>query len=165
MPTLVRVGYVRRAVGLRGEVAVEPLTDQPERLRAGLGVRIGSDAYEIDGVRPTARGLTVKLAGVDDRERAEQLRGAYLEVDGGDVAALPAGRYYHWQLVGLEVFSPTGAKIGDLVDVLAYPANDVYVVRDGTQETLVPAVKDIVRDIDIAAGRIVVDMPPVEEVR
>jgi 16S rRNA processing protein RimM len=165
MPTLVRVGYVRRAIGLRGELALEPLTDRPERFRAGLTVRIGGTAYEIAGVRRTARGVAVKLAGVDDRARADQLRGAYLEVDAGDAEPLPPGSYYHWQLIGLEVFSTTGGKIGDLVDVLAYPANDVYVVRADGQETLVPAVKEIVREIDVDAGRMVVDMPPEVEVR
>ena len=165
MPETVRIGLVRRAVGLRGEVEVEPLTDRPGRFRAGLSLRAGDLQVEVESVRPGTRGITLKLSGVSDRDRAEALRGRYLEVDAADVPALPTGSYYHWQLVGLKVRRPDGSELGELVEVAGYPANDVYLVRGNGGEILVPALAAVVTDIDLKAGVMTVDMPPEVEVR
>ena len=164
-PDRIRVGFVRRAVGLRGEVSVEPLTDDPARLRDGLEVHAGRSVRTIEHVRRTPRDVAVKFAGVDDRDGAELLRGTYLEVDAAAVAPLPEDRYYHWQIVGLEVVRPSGESVGTVVDVQEYPANDVWVVDRGDGELLVPALKDVVLEVDLAGGRVVVDLPPEEEVR
>ncbi|MGB2939789.1 MAG: ribosome maturation factor RimM [Candidatus Dormiibacterota bacterium] len=164
-PTLVRVAFVRRAVGLRGEVEVEPLTDDEARFRPGLTVHAGRRKLTIEAARPTPRGLLLRLAGVADRDAAEALRGEYLEVDSADVAELPEGSYYHWQLVGLEVETTDGRKLGRLVDVQPYPANDVYVVKDGGAEVLVPAIREVVREVDLDRGRMIVELPSEDEVR
>ena len=156
---------MRRVVGLRGEVEVGPLTDSADRFRAGLEVRAGDRRLTIEGVRPSPRGLALKLAGIDDRSAAEGLRGEYLEVGSAAVAMLPEGSYYHWELVGLDVVGLDGRRLGKIVDVQEYPANDVYVVRGGAGETLVPAVRKVVREVDLAAGRMVVDLPPEDVVR
>lgn len=163
-PERIRIGYVRRAIGLKGEVEVEPLTDDPRRFRAGLSVRAGASVRRVERVRPGTPGLVLKFAGVDDRDVAAGLRGEYLEVDGAEVAKLPEGSYYHWQLVGLEVFDAGGERLGRLADVLEYPANDVYVVRSDAREVLVPALADVVRAVDLDAGRMVVDLPAEEVV-
>jgi 16S rRNA processing protein RimM len=159
------VAYVRRAVGLRGEVEVETLTDDETRFANGLQVRAGERALVVSGVRPTPRGVALSFAGIDDREAADRLRGVYLEVGAAAVAELPEGSYYHWQLIGLEVVDAEGHRLGRLVDVQPYPANDVYVVDVDGVERLVPAVREVVREVDLAAGRMVVDLPPEEEVR
>ena len=161
-PELVRIGYVRRAVGLAGEVEVEPLTDDPARFRSGLSVRAGSVIRQVEKVRGGTPTLVLKFVGVDDRNLAERLRGQYLEVDVSEANRLPEGSYYHWQLVGLQVFDPAGRSLGRLTDVLNYPANDIYVVSDGTDEVLVPALAQVVRSVDLEAGRMVVDLPEEE---
>ena len=152
-------------MGLRGEVEVEPLTVNQDRFQAGLELRAGDRRVTIEGARQSARGLALKLAGIDDRSAAEELRGEYLEVAAAAVASLPEGSYYHWQLVGLEVVSLDGSRLGKIVDVQEYPANDVYVVRAGDTEILVPAVRDVVREVDLEGGRMVVDLPPEDVVR
>jgi 16S rRNA processing protein RimM len=161
----VRVGIVRRAVGLRGEVEIEPLTDDPDRFVAGLELRVGDQSRRVVSARGGRKGVALKFAGVDGRDAAEALLGAYLEVDADKARPLPDGHYYHWQLVGLEVFGTDGTRVGTLEDVLEYPANDVYVVRDGDREVLVPAIKKMVSEIDLDGRRMVVDLPPEAEVR
>jgi 16S rRNA processing protein RimM len=163
-PELIRIGYVRRAVGLAGEVEVEPLTDDPARFRSGLSVRAGSIVRRVEKVRGGASTVVLKFVGVDDRNLADRLRGQYLEVEASKAKSLPEGSYYHWQLVGLTVFDPAGRRLGELTDVLNYPANDIYVVSDGSEEVLVPALSEVVSSIDLKAGRMVVDLPEEEVV-
>jgi 16S rRNA processing protein RimM len=163
-PELIRIGYVRRAVGLAGEVEVEPLTDDPKRFHSGLSVHAGSAVRRVETVRGGKATVVVKFAGVDDRNLADRLRGEYLEVEASEVNVLPEGSYYHWQLVGLKVFDVSGRGLGELTDVLTYPANDIYLVSDGTDEVLVPALAQVVLLVDLEAGRMVVDLPKEEVV-
>src|ERR1700682_2377721 len=94
-PERIRIGYIRRAVGLRGEVEVEPLTHDPARIRSGLSVHAGSAVRQVEAVRGRAPTLVVKLGGVDDRTKAEGLRGNSLEVKPSGAEPLPDGSYYH----------------------------------------------------------------------
>ena len=80
-PDLIRIGYVRRAVGLAGEVEVEPLTDDPGRFRPGLSVHAAGAVRQVEKVRGGSPTVVLKLAGVDDRNLADKLRGEYLEVE------------------------------------------------------------------------------------
>ena len=165
VPARVRVGFIRRPVGLRGEVLVEPLTDRPERFEPGNALRVGGREMRIREAREDGRGLVVLLSDINDLETAQKLRGAYLEVDAADVPAPPEGAHYHWDLLGLEVVGVNGETVGTLADVLEYPANDVYVVNGPGGETLIPAVSAVVKAIDIESGRMVVELPPELEVR
>jgi len=110
----------------------------------------------VEWSRPAPGGLVVKLAGVDDRDGAEVYRGKYMEV--GEDAGRPAGdgRFYHHQLIGLEVVTALGRGLGRIEEVLEKPANDVWVSRDGAVEHLIPATKDAVVSVDLEAARIVV---------
>jgi 16S rRNA processing protein RimM len=112
--------------------------------------------------------VTVKLAGIDNRTLAELHRGSYLEVPAEAANQLAEGSYYHHQLVGLEVFTAAGKRVGRLTSVLERPANDVWVVsaEDGA-EHLVPATRDAVVEVDLTAARVTVQdwLFDVEEVR
>ena len=163
-PEHVRIGYVRRAVGLNGEVEVEPLTDDTGRFKPGLSVRAGAAVRQVEAVRNGAGTLVLKLIGVDDRDLADDLRGNYLEIDTAEVQPLPEGSYYHWQLLGLEVFDIAGTRLGEITDIIDNPANDIYLLSAEDRQVLVPAVSEVVRSIDLAAGRMVVDLPEEEVV-
>jgi 16S rRNA processing protein RimM len=164
-PASVRVGFVRRAVGLGGEVEVEPLGDNPRRFQPGSVMRAGGGEVRVERAQPSgAHGLRLKLAGIDGRDAADRLRGKYLEVAATELAELPGGEYYEWQLQGLHVVDPGGHALGRLEEVLEYPANDVYRVRGPGGELLIPAIREVVREIDLGAGRMVVDVPAEEEV-
>ena len=102
----------------------------------------------------------LKLAGVDDREAAEALRGATIEVPLEQAVRLPPGSYYWHQLIGLAVETKRGESLGRLVDILTTGSNDVYVVRDDARELLLPAIRDVIREVDLENGRMVVELLP-----
>jgi 16S rRNA processing protein RimM len=158
-PRQVKIGYIRRAVGLSGEVEVELLTDDKRRFRPGLSVRAGASVRQVEAVRQGSGTVVLKFTGVNSRDLADDLRGKYLEIKAAEVAALPEGSYYHWQLLGLEVFDLAGVRLGEVTDILDNPGNDIYVVGQADGQMLVPAVAEVVRSIDLAAGRMVVDLP------
>jgi 16S rRNA processing protein RimM len=160
-PTVV-VGKVTRAHGLHGEVSVLVFSDNPQRFEPG------SDVFLEDGTRLTIRsargsGSTTLIAfeGLTDRSAAERVRGRTLVVPESMLPPLPAGEYWPHQLEGCDVVTESGRRLGSIIDVIPNPANDLWVARDeaGT-ETLVPAIKDVVMNVDVAAKRVLVrDIP------
>jgi 16S rRNA processing protein RimM len=155
----VAVGRVLRAHGLHGELIVEPLAP-PESLTAGLRVTVSGGEYEIAQARSAAGVVYVRLAGVDTREQAQALRSAYIQVREGDLDSLAEGEYYRFQLLGLVVSSVDGRDLGRVTDVLSAPENDIYVVSGPSGEVLIPAVDDIVQDIDLSTGVITIEIIP-----
>lgn len=100
--------------------------------------------------------LVVKLGGIDNRTMAELLRGRYLEVDDAAAKPLGDGRFYHHQLIGLEVRTVSGKPLGAIHEVLERPANDVWVSRLGSTEFLIPATRDAVVGVDLPARAVTV---------
>jgi 16S rRNA processing protein RimM len=132
------------------------LTDFQDRFDAGASLLIDGCARQVEWSREGQPGLVVKLQGIENRTVAELFRGRYLEVPDEEMRALEPGRFYHRQVVGLEVMSASGRRIGVIDEVLERPANDVWVSRDGSIEHLIPATKDAVVEVDLAGGRVVI---------
>lgn len=153
---MVKVGQVLGAFGVAGAVKVLPLTDFADRFARGGTLHLDGQMHQVVWSRRHTAGLVLKLTGIDNRDRAASLRGRYLEVPDGELRALPVDTFYHHDLVGLEVRTEAGASLGSLVAVLERPANDVWVARDGDVEHLVPATKQAVVGVDLAAGRVTV---------
>jgi 16S rRNA processing protein RimM len=97
---------------------------------------------------------------VTDRDRADALRGAYLFVPSDQSPALPDGEYWTHELIGCDVVSEEGRPLGSVREVIHTPANDVWAVRGEGEETLVPALRDVVAEVDVGARRIVVREVP-----
>ena len=150
------------AHGIRGEVKCRIVTDFPDqRFRRGTEVLVRGTLRKIQGARIQGVTALLKLAGVDDRDSAAALRGADVEIPTQSAIALPAGQFYWHQVIGLEVEdATTHAVLGRVADILETGANDVYIVRGETGEILVPAIKDVVKQIDPAAGRMLVEPLP-----
>ncbi len=158
--TDLRIGLVRSAHGVRGALRVELLTDFPDRFAPGREVEVAGRHLRVARSTEQPDGLLVTFDGIDDRNAAELLVGAYCTVPLEDARALPADQYYHFQLVGLKVFDTRGAReLGQVAEVLPYPANDVLRVTDGSNEVLIPMVRSVVRTIAPSEGRITVDLP------
>jgi len=153
---MIRVGQVAGAYGLDGAVKVIPLTDFADRFDAGATFLIDGTEREVEWSRDGHPGVVLKLRGIDNRTIAELFRGRYLEIPEADVRPLAEGRFYHHQVVGLAVLTSSGRQLGTIAEVLERPANDVWVSREGVVEHLIPATKDAVVEVDIAAGRVVV---------
>ena len=153
---MIRVGQVMGAYGLAGAVKVLPLTDFEDRFEAGARVVLEGERREVEWSRPAMPGLVIKLRGIDNRTIADMFRGRYLEVPEDAVRPLGEGHFYHHQVVGLEVQTTSGQPLGTIAEILERPANDVWVSREGSVEHLIPATKDAVVKVDVAAGRVVV---------
>ncbi|HEX6971212.1 MAG TPA: ribosome maturation factor RimM [Limnochordia bacterium] len=161
------IGLVRGPHGVEGEVRVLPLSDHPDRLASlpavdlyweneARGVHLAIERWRHHGGQ-----WVVKFAGIDDRSQAAALHGALLQVPEAEVPPLPPDVYYHFQLVGLSVHTCDGRRLGRIVDILSTGAHDVFVVRPETagRDVLIPALKSVVRRVDVAAGRMEVDPP------
>jgi 16S rRNA processing protein RimM len=157
--TDLRIGLVRSAHGVKGALRVELLTDFPDRFAPGREVEVAGRHLRVARSTEQPDGLLVTFDGIDDRNAAEQLVGAYCTVPLEDARALPADRYYHFQLVGLRVFDVhSDRKLGEVAEVLIYPANDVLRVTDGSHEVLIPMIRSVVRSIAPSEGRITVEL-------
>lgn len=156
-PGHIAVGRVSSAWGVRGIVKVIPLVDKRERLAPGRSVSVAGQRRAIESSRWQKGLVYLKLSGIDDREAALALREQLLTVPESELEPLGEGQYYHFQLVGLSVQSTTGALLGRVTEVLSTGANDVYVVQGERGEILVPATDDIVKEIDLERGRMVIE--------
>jgi 16S rRNA processing protein RimM len=156
------VGKVIRAHGLRGEVSVAVLTEFPERFDTTEWVYLGNEfeatPYRLESYRWHQQNVLLTLAGVNNRTQAEALQGQFVQVPLGEAVSLPEGSYYLYQIVGLEVKTTEGQLLGIITDVIETGANDVYVVKNDDRELLLPAIPDVIKSIDIAAGLMIVQL-------
>lgn len=155
-PAWVRAARVVKPHGIDGELSLEMLGGDRDRLPPGTVVRAGAAVLTVEEARASARGLICRLTGISDRDAAAALSGSYLEVEGTTVRRLPLGEFFHYQLVGLKVVDEHGLVRGRVVDVEPYPANDVYVVKTEAGEVRVPAVRQAIADVDLAAATMTV---------
>ena len=159
-----RIGKILNAHGVRGELKVEPLTDDPTRYYLLDEVYLEDrnknyTVYDIERVRLHKDTVLVKLYDVDDMDAAKALKNQYLAIDKSDRMSLEEGAYYIDDLIGLVVYEGE-EKIGVITDVLQPGANVVYVVEQSpTREILIPAVKSVILGVDLDAGRMEVELP------
>jgi len=157
------IGKIIGPHGIRGEVKVTVMTDYPERFRPGARVYLGTleeaAPAEIVAVRPHKNMLLVLLADVSDRNAAELLRDRFLLIP--EAEAMPLGDHenYAHDLIDLAVETVEGEALGRLTEILFTAANDVYVVGGPAGELLLPALREVVLEVDLAAGEMVVALP------
>jgi 16S rRNA processing protein RimM len=159
-PRYLIIARVLKPFGTRGELKIEILTDFPERFASLRTVYLGDDAksFSVEHTRPLSKGMLLKLVGIDTPEDAAALRDQLIQVARADAVALPENRVYLYQLIGLMVKTVDGERLGEIVDVLDTRANDVYIVSDGTREILLPAIPDVVREINVERGEMIVQL-------
>ena len=154
------VGLVERPRGLKGELKALPLTDFPERFAVGARVYIAGRARTISRVTWQKGRVYFYCEGVDDRESAERLRDELIEVPDSERPDDAGEFWYIDEIEGLRVVEVSGQTLGTVREVLQTGANDVYVVEQaGHRDVLVPALRDVIKRIDLAAGEMLVDLP------
>ena len=160
-PTIV-VGVVLKPHGLRGEVSVQSRSDNPDRWTSGSIVfDEAGTGYRVTAARAHGSHLLVSFEGIGDRSAADALRGRELLVPESWLPELPDGEWWPHQLEGCRVLTERGRDLGILSEVIANPANDLWVAVDGSGNlTLVPVLKDLLVKVDVPGKRIVVrDVP------
>lgn len=162
---LIAVGEIIGTHGNRGEVKIAALTDTSERwlelVRVFVVDEHGQRALFPEQVRFFKGLVLVQFRGIDDLSAAEALRGMFLWLPEAERPPLPPDRFYCDQIIGLQAETLTGRGLGMVAQILFTGANDVYVLRGGpVGDILLPALKSVVRDVDLEAGRIRVELPP-----
>jgi 16S rRNA processing protein RimM len=162
---LVVIGELGRPYGLRGELHVTPLTDDPGRFgrvrecvvwdRAS-GTR---EARRLTGRRREGGAVVVALSGCDSPEMARTLTGRLLAIPEAEVLPLDDAHFYPWQLEGCRVLTDSGQEVGVVARIEPSPAHDLWVVRGTEREHLIPAVAEIVREVDLTGRRVVISPP------
>ena len=162
---LVVIGEIVRPHGLSGEVRVTPLTDDPARFGRVTEcvlwepVRDERQRRRIAALRRQGEAVLIAFHGCDSAEAARQLVGRLVAVPEADALPLPPGHFYPWQLEGCRVFTEDGAEIGEVTGIEGSEAQEVWVVRGARGEHLIPAVPEIVLDVDLGGRRVVVRPP------
>ena len=156
----VAVGRVIRPHGSDGALRVQSLSDNPARFRIGSSLTVAGETRAIADFRELPGGYALlRLNGLENVDAVRSLAGQWLVAPADPVPDLPPGEYYHYQLVGLTVVTDQGEDLGALQEVLVTGSNDVYVVRSTSgDEILLPAVSQVIKQVDLPAGRMLVHL-------
>ena len=166
-PRFLAVGQVMGAHGIRGEVKVQILTDDPRRFdrlaQIWLGIADVDDPQPcpLESYRLHKGRALLKLQGCDDRSTAETLRGYLVQIPFEQAIPLEEGEFFEHQIVGLQVWTSAGEHLRRVEEILYTGANQAYAIRSpqpGRAELLIPAIEDVVLEIDPQAGRLVVEL-------
>ena len=162
-PVFLAVGRLSRPHGVKGEIIMDILTDFPERLKKGITLYVGPDylPLQLISCRQHGRSLLVSFEGYHTPEQVGTLRNLIASVTSADRPPLPEGEYYHHQILGLQAVTESGEVLGVVREILETGANDVFVIlpEDGP-EILVPDIDEVVKDIQLEKGQIVIALLP-----
>ena len=161
MQDFLEIGQIVNTFGIKGMVKIKPFTDDIRRFDDLKKVYIENNKsrkeYEIEEVKYHKEMVLIKFKGVETVEQAELLRNYYLKVKREDEPELDDGTFYIVDLLGLEVCSDEGNLLGKLEDIYNTGSNDIYVVKNELgKQLLLPAISDVIKDINLDEKRIVV---------
>ena len=154
------IGRILAPWGIKGKLKVKVITDFPQRFAPSSTVLINRQPMTIDSAEWREGGVIIKFSTIDTIEAAQRLRAQPVEIHHSQIYSLPEGQYYHFQLIGLEVCTTQGERLGNITEILTAESNDNYVVKGDEGEILIPAVEDVVKSIDLNKGRIVIETIP-----
>jgi len=160
MIDLLTIAVILSPVGLKGEVKCSLMTDFPDRFsrlrRVMVGVGEGRSPYEIARVRLASHFVFITFKEVTSREQADLLRGGEIQIAEEERVALPANHYFRYEIVGLNVYLEGDVLLGKIDSILETGGNDVYVVKSSDKEYLIPALKSVVKKIDIVKNEMII---------
>ena len=157
--TVVTVGKVLSPHGASGGVRIEVLSDVSGRFNTGKVVQVSSKSYRISESKPIRTGqMVLNLQGLHTREAARLLVGHWVTVPVTETPQLSNGEYFYFQLLGLQVVTDEGEDLGHLTDIMETGSNDVYVVTGQGRELLLPALADVVKEVQLDQGLMIVHL-------
>ncbi|GFR35849.1 ribosome maturation factor RimM [Thermobrachium celere] len=153
MKQYLKVGQIINTHGIKGEVKVYPLTDDIKRFSKLKFVFIKKDEnynkVNVEGVKYFKNLVILKLEGIDNMTEAEKYKRVYLYVDRENAVKLEEDTYFIADLIGLDVYTLEGEYLGKITDVFSTGSNDVYEIKKDKKSILIPAIKDVVKEVDI----------------
>lgn len=153
----ITTGRILTALGIKGKLKVKIETDFPQRFAPGAKIYINRQPMTINSAEWHRGKLIIKIDTIDSIEDAQKLQGKTLEIHRSQVHPLPEGQYYHFQLIGLEVWTTQGELLGNVTEILTAESNDNYVVRGAKGEILIPAIEDVIKSVDLDQGRMTIE--------
>ena len=145
------VGKVLCVWGLRGEVKIEVHSDAPGRFAIGGGLFMQGRSFTITrSSKMTNNTLVLHLQGIDTPEDAKTHIGKWLSILHDQIKPLPDHKYYHFQVIGMRVLTMEGKCLGTISEILTTGGNDVYVIKTDGKEVLIPALADVVKEVDVS---------------
>jgi len=157
LPEFITIGKILAPWGITGKLKAEVVTDFPQRFAPSSTVYIDRQPVTIQSTKWHKGKAIIKLDTIDNIEDAQGLSGKLIEIHQSQVYPLPEGQYYHFQLIGLEVWTTQGELLGNVTEILTAQSNDNYVVRGAKGEVLIPAIDDVVKSVDLDKGRITIE--------
>ena len=153
-PDFISIGIITKPHGIKGEVLVSSLTDNAEQFQKLKHVFLTQQdgtrtKISIQQVRQKNNQFIIKFSGIENRNQAETLQKILIEkrLEDGDV--LSSDEYYLFDLIGLKVYTTDHQLLGRIKEVLTLPANDVYVVQGESTQFLIPAIRSVVKKVDL----------------
>jgi 16S rRNA processing protein RimM len=116
--------------------------------------------YELASSKSQGRQFLIKLSAINGIDEAQKCVGFELCVAENALESLQPGEYYHYQAIGFEVIDLNGSLVGVITGILSTPAGELYVVRGAEKEHLIPAIKEFIEKVDLAAGKLIINPPP-----
>jgi len=161
-PEFISIGLITKAHGIKGEVLVSSLTDNPEQFETSKQIFITQkdgkqNKFSIQRVRKQNDRFIIKFFGINNRNQAETLQKCLIEKRLQDVDKLPANEYFIFDLIDLKVYTTDFQLLGRIKDVLSLSANDIYVVQGESKEYLIPAIKSVIKKIDLEKETVLIE--------
>lgn len=160
----ITIGQIVRAIGIKGELKVVPLTDDPERFLRLKVVYIDERPYKVSSCRIDRGSVRLALIGVPDRTAAEKLKDKYVTIDRVNAVPLEEGSYFIADIIGCKLFLSDGSEVGKITDVDQFGAADVFTASDGRRVVRFPFLKKMIVKVAPESGVIVLDKGVFDEV-
>ena len=159
------IGKLGAARGLNGELKIISLTDFEGRFENLQEVEIDDKILQVDYVKYVGNNIVIRFKDYQTREAAQKLTGKMMRVDKTNAAPLSEGEFYTFDIIGLNVFDLNGKKLGTIANVLKTGSNDVFVMKsENDREILIPALKRVVKKIDIENKMMIIIPEMLEEI-
>ena len=157
------IGKIVSTQGNKGEVKVVPLTNSIDRFRklTDIFIKKGNNKklLNINNLKIKKNTVILKLEGIENIEKAEMIVGSFLEVKRSNAIKLPKDTYFIFDIIGLEVYTNENELLGKVENIISTGSNDVYVVKNkDKQEILIPAIREVIKNIDLEKKRISINM-------
>ncbi len=153
----ITIGQIIAPWGVKGQLKVKIITDFPERFSPSAKVYINRQPMTIKSTIWQKDRAIIELGHIDSIQDAQRLQGQIVEIHRSQLKTMPQGRYYQFQLIGLEVWTSQGEHLGSISTILTTAGTDIYVVNGTKGEILIPAVEDVVKSVELDKGRIVIE--------
>ena len=159
MDKYIEIGKIVNTYGIKGQLKIVLYTDNIKRFEKLKKIYINEKEYLIENVKYIKNIVILKLQGINTIEQAEEYRNLYMYIDRKDAIKLPKDTYFIRDLIGIEVYTNDGEKLGIIDDIFKTGSNDVYVVRNSLgKQILLPAISSVIEKIDLENKKVTVNL-------